>query len=175
MPIAYHHMTGRNIEEHNRGLEQPMKMRYYVLVVDELADLMLQGSGKEIEKYVTLLAQKSRAVGIHLILATQRPSTDVMTGLIKANIPARLSFRVASKTDSRVILDRNGAENLNGRGDMLFLEPGKHDLTRIQGPYLSNQEIDGIVSGFDGAPTYAEDSIIDMVRELERLRESRYF
>lgn len=116
-----------------------------VILVDELADLMMT-AGKDVETAVTRLAQMARAVGIHLILATQRPSVDVITGLIKANFPSRISFRVSSKIDSRTILDTNGAEGLLGRGDMLFLSPETSRLTRIHGAYISEKEIARIVS-----------------------------
>lgn len=113
---------------------------YIVVIVDELADLMLTAPS-EIEENITRLAQMSRAVGIHLILATQRPSVDVITGLIKANFPCRIAFQVASKTDSRTILDMNGAESLLGRGDMLFLPPGKGTPIRLHGAYVSTDEV----------------------------------
>jgi len=116
---------------------------YIVVIVDELADLMLTAP-TEIEENITRLAQMSRAVGIHLILATQRPSVDVITGLIKANFPCRVAFQVASKTDSRTILDMNGAESLLGRGDMLFLPPGKGTPVRLHGAYISTDEVRGI-------------------------------
>ncbi len=122
-----------------RGEQKP----YLLIVVDELADLMLTAPS-EIEENITRLAQMSRAVGIHLILATQRPSVDVITGLIKANFPCRIAFQVASKTDSRTILDMNGAETLLGRGDMLFLPPGKGTPVRLHGAYVSTDEVSGI-------------------------------
>jgi S-DNA-T family DNA segregation ATPase FtsK/SpoIIIE len=115
-----------------------------VLVVDELADLMMT-SGKEVELSITRLAQKSRAVGIHIILATQRPSTDVITGLIKANMPTRLAFKVSSKIDSRVILDQSGADKLLGMGDMLYLPPRTSNLKRAQGTYISDAEVRAVV------------------------------
>ncbi|HUW57138.1 MAG TPA: DNA translocase FtsK 4TM domain-containing protein [Planctomycetota bacterium] len=118
----------------------PFHLPYILIVIDELADLMLMAS-KEIETSITRLAQKSRAVGIHIILATQRPSVDVITGLIKSNLPARIGFRVASKVDSRTILDQNGADKLLGSGDMLFLQPGTSKLIRAQGTYISEEEI----------------------------------
>lgn len=128
---------------------------YIVVVIDELADLMMTAS-KEVEGSITRLAQMARAVGIHLILATQRPSVDVLTGIIKANFPARISFRVASKTDSRTILDSMGAENLLGQGDMLFLPPGTSQVLRLHGAYASSEEINKIVQFLkkQSAPDY---------------------
>jgi S-DNA-T family DNA segregation ATPase FtsK/SpoIIIE len=123
----------------------PNHLPYIVIVIDELADLMMS-SAKEVESSITRLAQKSRAVGIHILVATQRPSVDVITGLIKANMPTRISFQVASKVDSRTILDRNGAETLLGMGDQLFLPPGTSDLLRLQGTFVSDQEIRRIVT-----------------------------
>ena len=111
-----------------------------MIIIDELADLMMVDTNN-VEESITRLAQMARAVGIHLILATQRPSVDVITGLIKANFPARISFRVASKVDSRTILDANGAESLLGKGDMLYLPAGSSRLHRIHGPLVSEDEI----------------------------------
>jgi S-DNA-T family DNA segregation ATPase FtsK/SpoIIIE len=122
----------------------PKKLPYIVIVLDELADLMMTAA-KEIEAYIVRLAQKSRAIGIHIILATQRPQATVVTGLIKSNMPCRIGFRVAARMDSRIILDQNGAETLLGEGDMLFLKPGTSDLVRAQGTYVDDAEIKGIV------------------------------
>jgi DNA segregation ATPase FtsK/SpoIIIE, S-DNA-T family len=122
----------------------PDHLPFIVIVVDEMADLMMT-AGKEVEAHIIRLAQKSRAVGIHLILATQKPTVDVITGLIKSNLPARISFQVASRTDSRVVLDEMGADKLLGNGDMLFLWPGTSQLLRGQGTYLSDDEINAVV------------------------------
>ncbi len=122
----------------------PVHLPFIVIVADELADLMMT-SGKEVEQHIIRLAQKSRAVGIHLILATQKPTVDVITGLIKSNLPARIAFQVASRTDSRVVLDEMGADKLLGNGDMLFLSPGTSTLMRGQGTFLDDDEIDSIV------------------------------
>ena len=121
------------------------RMPYIVIIIDELADLMMT-SGHEVEDSITRLAQMARAVGIHLVLATQRPSVDVITGLIKANFPSRISYHVSSKVDSRTILDTNGAEHLLGRGDMLFLPPGSSRLLRVHGAYIDETEINKIVT-----------------------------
>ena len=128
-------------EEQAEGVAD--KLPFIVIVADEMADLMMT-AGKEVEQSIIRLAQKSRAVGIHLILATQKPTVDVITGLIKSNLPARISFQVASRTDSRVVLDENGADKLLGNGDMLFLWPGTSTLLRGQGTYLSDDEIDRV-------------------------------
>jgi S-DNA-T family DNA segregation ATPase FtsK/SpoIIIE len=122
----------------------PKQLPYIVIVIDELADLMMT-SPKEIEAYIVRLAQKSRAIGIHIILATQRPQATVVTGLIKSNMPCRIGFRVAARMDSRIILDQNGAETLLGEGDMLFLKPGTSDLVRAQGTFVDPGEVKGIV------------------------------
>ena len=128
-----------------------------VIIVDEMADLMMV-AGKDIEGAVQRLAQMARAAGLHVILATQRPSVDVITGLIKANLPSRISFRVSSKTDSRTILDSNGAEQLLGRGDMLFLPPASSRCIRLHGPYISEQESARLASFLrkQGKPVFDE-------------------
>jgi S-DNA-T family DNA segregation ATPase FtsK/SpoIIIE len=145
----------RNIDQYNKlfegfmpslfaGDEDEQPLPFIVIIIDELADLMMLDRAN-VEESITRLAQMSRAVGIHLVLATQRPSVDVITGLIKANIPARISFRLATKTDSRTILDGNGAEALLGRGDMLFLPPGTSRLMRLHAPYVSETETAAVV------------------------------
>jgi DNA segregation ATPase FtsK/SpoIIIE, S-DNA-T family len=147
----------RNIEQYNRSFEkgrslplfedveeqEQKPLPYLVIVIDELADLMMVDTNG-VEESITRLAQMARAVGIHLILATQRPSVDVITGLIKANFPARISFRVASKVDSRTILDANGSESLLGKGDMLYLPAGSSRLHRIHGPYVHESEVTAV-------------------------------
>ncbi|MBI1825325.1 MAG: DNA translocase FtsK [Planctomycetes bacterium] len=122
----------------------PMHLPFVVIVIDELADLMMTAA-KEVEHHLSRLAQKSRAVGIHIIVATQRPEVKVVTGLIKSNLPARVCFRVASRMDSRIVLDQNGGEVLMGQGDMLFLPPGSHKLLRAQGTYLGDSEVQAVL------------------------------
>ncbi len=141
------------------GEEDLKPLHYIVIIIDELADLMMVSS-HEVEESITRLAQMARAVGIHLILATQRPSVDVLTGLIKANFPSRISFKVSARVDSRTILDSIGAEHLLGRGDMLFLPPGSARLTRVHGAYVTEQEIARLTSYLRkvGKPTY-DDSV----------------
>jgi S-DNA-T family DNA segregation ATPase FtsK/SpoIIIE len=146
---TYNALGGERIsklrEEHGFDeADAPELMPYIVIVVDELADLMMQ-HGKDVETAIIRLAAKSRAVGIHLILATQRPSVDVITGLIKSNMPMRAAFKVASKIDSRVILDQNGAEKLLGRGDMLYVPPGASVLKRAQGTFIPDPEVKAVV------------------------------
>jgi S-DNA-T family DNA segregation ATPase FtsK/SpoIIIE len=171
----------RNIEQYNKifepdstlnlfeqGNEQERPLPYLVIVIDELADLMMV-EPQNVEESITRLAQMARAVGIHLILATQRPSVDVITGLIKANLPARISFRVASKVDSRTILDSNGAEALLGRGDMLFLPPASARLVRMHGPLVTEKEINKVVEWWkaQSAPEYNQE-FLEPFKDKER-------
>lgn len=148
----FSHTGTRNIEGYNdhvkrhnveTGEKQPL-LPYIVVIVDELADLMMVASN-DVEDSITRLAQMARAAGIHLIIATQRPSVDVITGVIKANIPSRIAFAVSSATDSRTILDMGGAEKLLGRGDMLFLPVGASKPVRVQGAFLSDDEVEEVV------------------------------
>ena len=135
-------------------------MPYYVIIIDELADLIMTSS-KEVEGHIIRIAQKARAVGIHLILATQRPSVNVVTGLIKSNMPCRISFRVASRQESRIVLDQNGADVLLGEGDMLFLQPGTSNLIRAQGTYVDESEIRALVNHVcaAGEPEYCAELV----------------
>src|SRR5437899_9185905 len=146
----------RNIDQYNKLFDEDPSLNLFaensderplphiVIIIDELADLMMLDSGN-VEESVTRLAQMARAVGLHLVLATQRPSVDVITGLIKANFPARISFRVATKVDSRTILDANGAEALLGRGDMLYLPSGSARVHRLHAPFVTEKEIAAVV------------------------------
>jgi S-DNA-T family DNA segregation ATPase FtsK/SpoIIIE len=178
MEERYKHLATfgvRNIEQYNRnvrhmlehkevedGADAPKLLPFIVVVVDELADLMMV-AGNEVEESIARLAQMARAVGIHLILATQRPSVDVITGLIKANLPSRISFRVSSKIDSRTILDGNGAEQLLGKGDMLFMPPASSRVVRLHGPYISEQESARLASFLrkQGRPAFDESITAD--------------
>ncbi|WP_150539750.1 DNA translocase FtsK [Actinobacillus vicugnae] len=186
------HLNVRNIEGYNDKIDQAIamdypipdptwrpgdtmdqlpppleKLSYIVLVVDEFADLMMS-AGKEVEEYIMRIAQKARAVGIHLILATQRPSTDVITGVIKANIPSRIAFTVASQIDSRTILDSGGAEALLGRGDMLYSGAGSPDIIRIHGAFMSDEDVQRVADNWRarGKPQYLE-SIVASLEETE--------
>jgi S-DNA-T family DNA segregation ATPase FtsK/SpoIIIE len=156
------------------GQKQPIqhvKLPYIVVVIDELADLMMVAS-RDVEESLTRLAQMARAAGIHLIIATQRPSVDVITGLIKANFPTRISFQVSSKIDSRTIIDQPGAEQLLGSGDMLFIPPGTSKLSRIHGAYVSDKEISRIVDFVKTQAQPAYDASIEKF-ELEAELSSR--
>jgi S-DNA-T family DNA segregation ATPase FtsK/SpoIIIE len=164
--LSQYNALGRDVilekmkpEHEEEAAAIPTTMPYIVIIADEIADMMMT-AGKEIEQHIIRLAQKSRAVGIHLVLATQKPTVDVITGLIKSNLPARIAFQVASRTDSRVVLDEMGAERLLGNGDMLFLSPGTSQILRGQGTYLSDDEIGRVMAavGTD-KPQYAEELV----------------
>lgn len=167
-------MGVRNLSEYNQKIDdgkivantklEHRKLPYIVAVVDELADLMMT-SGKEIEEPIIMLAQKARAIGIHVILATQRPSVNVITGLIKANFPSRIAFRVAQKVDSRTILDGNGAEQLLGNGDMLYLAVGMQKAERIQNAYLSTEEVDNVTDFIGNQKGYSQPYMLPSVVE----------
>src|SRR5690625_1346939 len=165
----------RNIEKYNEKMEnqhrEKEKLPYLVIVIDELADLMIV-SPQEVEDAICRIAQKARASGIHMLLATQRPSVDVITGLIKANIPTRIAFSVSSQVDSRTIMDTNGAEKLLGKGDMLFIENGANKRMRLQGPFVSDEEIDRVVEYLRsiGEPNYLfeqEQLLIEVAHDEE--------
>ncbi|MDQ3010857.1 MAG: DNA translocase FtsK 4TM domain-containing protein, partial [Acidobacteriota bacterium] len=182
MENRYKHLAAfgvRNIEQYNTEVceqakgraakvadddksEPPQPLPYIVVIIDELADLMMVAA-REVEESITRLAQMARAVGIHLVLATQRPSVDVITGLIKANFPSRISFRVSSKVDSRTIIDTNGAEGLLGQGDMLFLGPGTSRLVRVHGAYVDEKEVKRICDFIrtQGNPAYNEKIVLN--------------
>jgi S-DNA-T family DNA segregation ATPase FtsK/SpoIIIE len=147
----FHKANARDLVRYNAYLQKngEMPLPYIVIIVDEMADLMM-AAPEEVEKHICRLAQMARAVGIHLIIATQRPSVDVITGLIKANFPARIAFAVTSQTDSRVILDVPGAERLLGRGDMLFMAPDASKLERVQGCLVTDDEINKLVRYWKG-------------------------
>ncbi len=186
---TFNEMGVRNLEEYNRRvsrLKNKDPLPVLVVFVDELADLMMVAPD-EVERSLCRLAQMGRATGIHLVVATQRPSTDVVTGLIKANFPARISFAVTSQTDSRVILDQGGAENLLGRGDMLFLSPRQAAPIRLQGCFVSDREIDQLTEFWRGQEQYtvqtemfppwtafeAEDEADDLLQQAIELVEGR--
>jgi S-DNA-T family DNA segregation ATPase FtsK/SpoIIIE len=168
---GYNHKIA-DAEKHGRRLEDPATLEsgdpqplealpLIVVVIDELADLMMV-SGKKVEELIARLAQKARAAGIHLVLATQRPSVDVITGLIKANIPTRIAFQVASKVDSRTILDQSGADALLGAGDMLYLPAGTGLPQRIHGAFVADQEVHKVV---DHLKTLARPEYLEAVLE----------
>jgi S-DNA-T family DNA segregation ATPase FtsK/SpoIIIE len=180
----------RNIDQYNKKIRQlqqeprdlfseeptqddPRPLPYVMILIDELADLMML-EGKNVEESVTRLAQMARAVGMHLVLATQRPSVDVITGLIKANFPARISFRVATRVDSRTILDVMGAEHLLGKGDMLFLPPGSSRLTRVHGAFVTESEISKVVDFWkdQAAPEYDQSFLVAPPNEDDESGES---
>jgi S-DNA-T family DNA segregation ATPase FtsK/SpoIIIE len=155
----FNRARARNIEAYNqyRVSRGDKPLPYLILVIDELADLMM-ASADEVERSICRLAQMARATGIHLVIATQRPSVDVVTGLIKANFPARISFAVTSQVDSRVILDGQGAEKLLGRGDMLFMPPDSSKLVRLQGCFVSDRELNRLVRYWKGIHASEEDA-----------------
>src|SRR5699024_3801822 len=164
----------RDIERYNTKMEKQStkdeKMPYIVIVIDELSDLMMV-SPQEVEDAICRIAQKARACGIYLLLATQRPSVDVITGLIKANIPTRIAFCVSSQVDSRTMIDAGGAEKLLGKGDMLFVENGAGKAVRLQGPFVSDEEIER-VAGYVRSiaePVYLfeEEQLLNYVEEEE--------
>jgi S-DNA-T family DNA segregation ATPase FtsK/SpoIIIE len=159
----------RNLfENEETPVEEAKPLPYILILIDELADLMIL-EGRNVEESVTRLAQMARAVGIHLVLATQRPSVDVITGLIKANFPARISFRVATRVDSRTILDVMGAEHLLGKGDMLFLPPGSSRLTRVHGAFVTESEINHVVEFWksQAQPEYDQSFLIAPPSEVD--------
>ncbi|MBO0799745.1 MAG: DNA translocase FtsK, partial [Blastocatellia bacterium] len=183
METRYKHLAAygvRNIDQYNNDIcatvdpkladengDLPSPLPYIVVIIDELSDLMMV-SARDVEESITRLAQMARAVGIHLVLATQRPSVDVITGLIKANFPSRISFRVSSKVDSRTIIDTNGAEALLGSGDMLFLPPGTSRLVRVHGAYIDEKEVKRICDFVrsQGNPSY-DDKVVMSDKELD--------
>ena len=153
-------------------------MPYIVIIIDEMADLMMTVQS-EVEAPIAMLAQKARAIGIHLILATQRPSVNVITGLIKANFPSRIAFRVASQVDSRTIIDGAGAEMLLGNGDMLFIPPGKSEPARMQGAYISSEDTENLMKWYEArkdarrAAREAQGLLIDEQSEEDILEAAR--
>lgn len=177
----FSHTGTRNIEGYNEHIEQwneendekHPRMPYIVVIVDELADLMMVASS-DVEDSITRLAQMARAAGIHLIIATQRPSVDVITGIIKANIPSRIAFAVSSAIDSRTILDGAGAEKLLGRGDMLFLPAGASKPVRVQGAFVSDQEVEAVVDFVieQQKAQYQEEMIPTEVEEVQPYEET---
>jgi len=172
--------TVRNIQDYNAKLAagdlkdteetKHLKMPYLVVVIDELADLMITAA-REVEEPIARLAQLARAVGMHLIVATQRPSVDVITGVIKANFPARIAYQVASKTDSRTILDMNGAEQLLGNGDMLYLASGSPKPVRLQNAFISPREVDALVDHIGNQQGYAQPFLLPSALERRRSTE----
>jgi S-DNA-T family DNA segregation ATPase FtsK/SpoIIIE len=162
-PIKDPTFTPPPLEDEDKPVEHPtlVPLPYIVIIIDELADMMMI-VGKKVEELIARLAQKARASGIHMLLATQRPSVDVITGLIKANVPTRIAFQVSAKVDSRTILDQMGAENLLGHGDMLYLPPGTSVPTRVHGAFVADHEVHSVVRHLKktAAPQYL-DEILD--------------
>ncbi|KPK89210.1 hypothetical protein AMJ80_10095 [bacterium SM23_31] len=171
----------RNIEDYNAKKDKPLdpdtgepypgKLENIVIIIDELADLMLIAS-KDIEEPIARLAQMARAVGMHIILATQRPSVDVLTGVIKANFPARIAYQVATKVDSRTILDMNGAETLLGSGDMLYLPPGSPKPTRLQNAFVSYKEIERVVDHIASQPKFRKNTVLSFESQKDTKKEN---
>lgn len=170
----------RNTGEYNEGVLSGKivgeKLPMFLVVIDELADLMMVAR-REIEDSIVRITQLARAAGIHLVVATQRPSVNVITGLIKANMPSRLSFAVASRTDSRVILDQSGAENLTGMGDSLFVPQGVFRARRVQGAFITTEEVEAIVAKWEGVVKEEEEVVPNrfVVREVQRIANSMMF
>ncbi|QVL57389.1 MAG: DNA translocase FtsK [Simkaniaceae bacterium] len=162
---AFNHRKYNPEKEAELEMEIPRKMPYFVAIIDEFADLMM-ASSSDLETPIARIAQMARAVGIHLILATQRPSREVITGLIKANFPSRISFKVASRVNSQIILDENGAETLLGNGDLLFLPPGSHNLTRAQGVFVRDEDINRVIDHIEtqAGPQYLIKSFDQMAQ-----------
>ena len=174
---AYNRMTKEELYEKfgattdEEKAKIPLHMPYIVIIIDEMADLMMM-AGKEVEFYLSRLAQKSRAVGVHIIVATQRPQANVVTGLIKSNLPCRIAFRVASRMDSRIVLDQNGAEVLMGQGDMLFLPPGSSKLIRSQGCFMDDGEVRDVVDYLKGkAPQEFHQELMNLRKKGEEEEE----
>jgi S-DNA-T family DNA segregation ATPase FtsK/SpoIIIE len=173
---VFSEVPARNIASYNTNksiIASGLQMPYIVFVVDELADLMA-AKGREIEAGVVRLAQMARATGIHLVLATQRPSVEVITGLIKANVPTRITFQVSSQIDSRTVIDTSGAEKLIGAGDMLFLSSKSSKITRVQGPYISEKEVQKVASyiidqgkKFEDPQTTLSQSLVESLEQSE--------
>jgi S-DNA-T family DNA segregation ATPase FtsK/SpoIIIE len=176
----------RNIGDYNAKVSNPQTkpidseiikhhpLPYLIIIVDELADLMIT-AGKEVEEPITRLAQLARAVGIHLVLATQRPSVNVITGVIKANFSARIAYQVATKIDSRTILDMNGAEQLLGKGDMLFLPTGSPKPIRIQNAFISTDEVEKITNFIYSQEGYSKPYILPSIYEKKRSKAGSFW
>jgi len=164
---AFNHRKIKPLKEDALPIEIPRKMPYIVAIIDEFADLMM-ASSSDLETPIARIAQMARAVGIHLILATQRPSREVITGLIKANFPTRIAFKVASRVNSQIILDENGAESLLGNGDLLFLPPGSSQIIRAQGVFVRDEDINRVISFVENqqGPQYLIKSFDNMEQDL---------
>ena len=161
----------RNVDSYNELVKKGVidkKLPYIVIIIDELADLMM-ACPRDVEDYICRLAQMARAAGMHLVIATQRPSVDVITGLIKANVPSRISFAVSSQVDSRTILDSTGAEKLLGKGDMLFYPVGESKPKRVQGAFISEEEVENVVSFIRDikSDSKCESEILDLLRVMK--------